>query len=123
MKTWLIGLVRDWIFNKATSGAAAEIRSEDPAMIPALKKYREGAPFMEIIKTYVEATPNKDDDEVVADLMTKPFNEVLPRLAGTIAALHIPDADGDPTNDITVGEALSRVVDKIVNDSEPTPPT
>lgn len=114
MPKWIIALIKPWLFNKSTSALAREIQEQDPAAVVAFKLYRQGAPFMEIIKVYAAATANTDDDQVVADLMTKPFKDVLPRLAGPIGAVRIPDGDGDPTNDITVAEVLGRVVDKVV---------
>ena len=123
MPTWIMKLLRDWLFNKGSSYAANEIKEEDPALIPALKKYREGGSFIDVVKAYVVATPNIEDDKVPqsieqfrAMLETMPFNEVLPLLTGSLGSLHIPDGDGDPTNDITVAEALSRIVDKVVAD-------
>lgn len=113
--TWMMVLARDWLFNKSTSGLAESIRESDPAAVVALQKFREGAPFMEIVKAYAAATSNKDDDQVVEILMTMPFKDVLAVLGGPLAAVHIPDGDGDPTNDITIGDALSRVVDKVVD--------
>ena len=118
MPDWLKKLARDWALNKTTSAGAEQIKN-DPAAVLALKKYRAGGAFMEIVKTYVMATSNREDDAVVDDLMTRPFNEVLARLAGPMIATKIPDMDGDPTNDITVGDFLARVIDKVVAEEAP----
>lgn len=118
MPSWLISLAKNWLLNKTSKAAAEQIREQDPAAAVALRLYREGAPFMDIVKAYAAATANTDDDQVVGDLMTKPFSEVLPRLAGPLGAVRIPDGDGDPTNDISVSEVLRRVVDKVLAEPE-----
>lgn len=112
MPQWLIDLAKNWLMEKTTSGAAEEIRRQDPAAVVALQKYREGCSFMQIAYAYAAATQNKEDDEVVADLLTKPFNEVLPRLAGPLGAVRIPDGDGDPSNDVALSDVLARIVEK-----------
>lgn len=121
MPSWIMKIARDWLFNKGTSGLAAEIKTDDPAIIPALRAYDAGATFMEMVKVYVTATNDKGTqavntaiEEFRADLETKPFNEVLPLLARDIASRRIPDGDGDSTNDITIGEVFERIKNKII---------
>ena len=121
MPLWIMKIVHNWLLNKTTSLLAAEIKADDPAIVPALRKYREGASFLEIVEVYITATENKDDDAIAAGfdefqlmLETMPFNEVLPKLTGSIGAIRIPDGDGDPSNDVTVAEVLSKVVDKVL---------
>src|SRR3990167_8947053 len=114
MKSWFISLVKDWVLNKSTSELAREIREQDPAAVVAFKLLRSGASFMDLVKAYTKATANTDDDQVVADLMYRPFKDVLPLIAGPIGEIRIPDGDGEPENDISIGEFFSRVVDKVV---------
>lgn len=116
MPQWLIDLAKNWLMEKTSAAVAEEIRRQDPAAVVALQKYHEGCSFMQIAYAYAAATQNKEDDEVVADLLTKPFNEVLPRLAGPLGSIRIPDGDGDPSDDIALSEVLARVVEKVLDE-------
>ncbi len=119
--TWIMRWVRDFLFNKETAALADFIRKDDPAIVPALRAYDAGATFMEIVKVYVTATGDKGTqtvdagiEEFRAMLEGRPFNEVLPLLAVSVAKIEIPDGDGDNTNNITVGVALGRIKEKII---------
>lgn len=121
MPTWIMKIARDWLFNKGTNALATEIIRDDPAIVPALRAYDAGATFMKMVEVYAKATGNKGSQEVNAGiaeframLEDRPFNEVLPQIARSIAAVEIPDGDGDNTNNITVGIALGRIKDKII---------
>lgn|SRR3990167_4227325 len=118
MYNWIWKLVEGWMLNRATSDLAAEIIEKDPALVVALKKYNEGASFMEFVGSYVEATSNKDDDQIVTDLTVKPFKEVASRLFGSVGRLSIPDGDSDPGNNVTVAEFLGRIVDKVTSEHD-----
>ena len=117
MPEWIIKLARDWAFNKGTSWAVDKIK-EDPAMIPAFKKLKAGASFLEIVQTYTALTENKDDDAIAASitefrnaLETQPFEELLRRY---LEVVKVPDFDSDPTNDISVFELFERIVARVV---------
>lgn len=121
MPTWIMRLIRDWLFNKGTAALAAEIVRDDPAIVPALRAFDAGATFMKMVEVYAKATGNKGSQEVnegIAEFRTmledRPFKEVLPLLARSVASIEIPDGDGDDTNNITVGVALERIKDKII---------
>lgn len=107
MFQWLIDVIKNWFLDRQITKAARAIYRYDSALVVALKLYRQGLPFMAIIEAYSAATSNLDDDKIVADLMTRPFNQVLPGLANVIGT--IPIFFGDDINKI-----CTRIVDKIL---------
>ena len=96
---------------------AARLR-QDKALVYALGQYQAGAPFLSIVRGYTINTEIPDDDQVTeaidriqGDLKERPFKEVL---AGLLHGLKLPDLDGDTENDITLINAIDRVVEEAV---------
>lgn len=121
MPNWILRLAASWGYPWIISASAQYLR-QNKAVLAALSKHRSGGTFLEIARSYAAVTPEITDDRIVEgieqlrrDLTVMPFNELVKTnpILVMFGQIKIPDFDGNADNDVSIGEELGTVVDKV----------
>lgn len=113
----LVWWFRAWILRKAVAIIAEKIAENEP-VARALVAYWTERPLVDVVKAYTAATSSARDDRalgVARDIEAAVKTESLRTVANRyLSGVMLPDLDGDPTNDISLPEAIDSVAHAVV---------